>query len=47
MKITLENIKKGAVESPRSALKRKNKVEEGGTLGSGVKREYESIEVKA
>jgi hypothetical protein len=33
----LEHRKKVAIDSPRSALKRKNKVE-GGTLGSRVKR---------
>jgi hypothetical protein len=36
---TLENRKKTIVDFPRNALKRKNKVEEGGALGSGVKRE--------
>jgi len=36
---TLVNIKKIVTNSPKSALKRKNKVEEGGALGSGVKRE--------
>jgi hypothetical protein len=43
----LENRKKATIESPRSALKRKNKVEEGGPLGSKVKREHENIEVRA
>ncbi len=33
MQTTLENRKKVIVESPRSALKRMNKVEEGGALG--------------
>jgi hypothetical protein len=35
----LENKKKVATYSPRSVLKRKNKVEEGGASGLGVKRE--------
>jgi len=47
MQTTLENRKKVVVESPRSALKRKNKVEEGGTSGSIFKREQESIETRA
>ncbi len=34
MKTTLENRQKVAIDSPRSVLKRKNKVEEGGALGS-------------
>jgi hypothetical protein len=33
MYIALENKKKAAIDSPRSALKRKNKVKEGRTLG--------------
>jgi len=37
--ITLKNKKKAAIDSPRSALKRKNKVEEGGALGSRMKME--------
>jgi hypothetical protein len=32
----LENIKKVAIESIRSAFKRKNKAEEDGALGLGV-----------
>jgi hypothetical protein len=39
MQTTLKNRKKAATNSPRSVLKKKNKVEEGGALGSGVKRE--------
>jgi hypothetical protein len=39
MEITLENKKKLAAHFPRSALKRKNKVEEGGTSSSIVKKE--------
>jgi hypothetical protein len=35
----LENRKKVVTKSPRCALKRKNKVEEGGALGSKVKKE--------
>jgi septal ring factor EnvC (AmiA/AmiB activator) len=47
MQATLENRKKVVAEFPKSALKRKNKVEEGGVLGSRVKREHESIEIRA
>ncbi len=36
---TLENKKKATTNSLKSALKRKNKVEEGGTSSSRVKRE--------
>jgi hypothetical protein len=36
---TLENKKKATTNSLRSALKRKNKVEEGGTSSSRVNRE--------
>jgi len=39
MQIALENIKKVAIDSLRSALKKKNKVEKGGTLDLGMKRE--------
>ncbi len=39
MKTTLENRQKVAIDSPRSVLKRKNKVEEGGASSLGVKRE--------
>jgi hypothetical protein len=39
MQIMLENRKKIAVDSLRSAVKRKNRVEEGGALGLRVKRE--------
>jgi len=35
----LENKKKATIDFPRSAFKRKNKVEEGGILGPIVKRE--------
>jgi hypothetical protein len=42
MHATLENIRKVATKFPRSVLKRKNKVEEGGTLGSRVKKEHET-----
>jgi hypothetical protein len=41
MQTTLKNRKKVAVESPKIVLKRKNRVEEGGTLGSRIKREQE------
>jgi hypothetical protein len=39
MQTTLDNKKKVAADSPRSALKRNNRVEEVGALGLGVKRE--------
>jgi hypothetical protein len=39
MKTTLENKKKVASNSPRSAFKRKNRVEEGGAPSSRVRRE--------
>jgi len=42
MKITLENRKEATIDSPRSALKRKNKVEGGRTLSLRVKREYKT-----
>jgi hypothetical protein len=35
----LENIRKIAVGIPRSALKRRNKVEKGGASGSRTKKE--------
>ncbi len=37
----MDNIKKATSNSPRSALKRNNRVEEGGALGLGVKREHD------
>jgi hypothetical protein len=43
----MENRKKVVANSLKSALKRKNKVEEGGVLGSGMKKEQGSINVKA
>jgi len=42
MKITLENRKEATTNSPRSALKRKNKVEGGGTSSLRMKREYKT-----
>jgi hypothetical protein len=39
MQITLENKKKVTIDFPRSAFKRKNKVEEGRALGLIVKKE--------
>jgi hypothetical protein len=42
MHATLDNRRKVATKSPRNALKRKNKVEEGGALGSRVKKEHET-----
>jgi hypothetical protein len=47
MLTTFENIKKALANSSKSALKRKNKVEEGGALVSRMKREHESIYLKA
>jgi hypothetical protein len=43
----LENKKKARSDSPRSALKKKNKVEEGGVSSAKVKREHESTNVRA
>jgi hypothetical protein len=43
----LENKKKVAIGSPRSALKRKNIVEEGGASNSRVRREQDSTNLKA
>ncbi len=37
--MALENRKKAVANSPKSALKRKNKVEKGGASGLGMKRE--------
>jgi hypothetical protein len=47
MQITLDNRKKATVDSPRSAFKRKNRVEERGTSSSRVKKEHESTNLKA
>ncbi len=47
MQTTLENWKKVTIDSPRSLLKRKYKVEEGGSSSSRVKKEQESIDLKA
>jgi hypothetical protein len=47
MQTTLENRKKAMINSPRSVLKRKNKVEEGEILGSKMKKEHESSEPRA
>jgi hypothetical protein len=44
---TLENKKKTATHFLRSVLKRKNKVEEGGALGSRMKSEQESTNLRA
>ncbi len=46
MQTTLQNKKK-AITDFLSALKRKNRVEEGIFLGLGVKREHESIDLRA
>jgi hypothetical protein len=47
MEITLKMRKKVATDSPRSALKRKNILEEGKASSSRVKREHESTNLKA
>ncbi len=47
MQTTLKNKKKAIANSPRKALKRKNKAEEGGASGLGMKREHESTNLKA
>jgi hypothetical protein len=47
MHTTLENKKKAATDSLRSVFKKKNKVEERGASGLGVKREHESTDVRA
>jgi hypothetical protein len=39
--------KKDTTDSPKSVLNKKNKVEEGGALGFKVKREQESIDIRA
>jgi hypothetical protein len=43
----LENKRKIITKSLRSVLKRKNKIEKGGTLGSSVKKEQESTKARA
>jgi hypothetical protein len=43
----LENRKKVETNSPRNALKKKNKVVEGRASGSRVKGEQESMEARA
>jgi hypothetical protein len=47
MQTTLENKKKAATNSPRNDLKKKNIVEEKGVSSLGVKREHDSIDVRA
>ncbi len=47
MQIALENKKKVITDFPKNVIKRKNIVEEGGTLGSRVKKEDESIYLRA
>ncbi len=47
MQRTMENKKKATTNSPRSAFKRKNIVEERGALGLGEKKEHESTYMKA
>ncbi len=46
MQIALENRKEVAANFPRSNFKKKNRVEEGGALGSRVKNKQENTEVK-
>ncbi len=47
MQTTLKNRKKVVADFPRGALKRKNRVEEGGVSGSGVKKEHENTYLRA
>jgi hypothetical protein len=47
MQATFKNRKKIAAKSPRSVLKKKNRIEEGGALGSRVKKEQESTKPRA
>jgi hypothetical protein len=47
METTLENINKVVIDSLRSVFKRKNKVEERGASSSRMKREHESIDLRA
>ncbi len=47
MQIALKNKKKATIDSPRNVFKRKNKVEEGGASGLRVKREQDSINLRA
>jgi hypothetical protein len=47
MQATLENRRKVVAESQRSALKKKNKVEEGGTSRSRIKKEHEGTKTQA
>ncbi len=46
MHTTLENKKKATRDSLRSALKKKNKVEDKGSLSLGIQREQDNINVK-
>jgi hypothetical protein len=43
---TLENKKETVTHFLRSALKKKNKVEEGGVLGSRMKNKHESTNLR-
>ncbi len=47
MQTTLENKKKVVVDFPKSAFKRKNKVEEGRASSLGVKKEHENTYLRA
>jgi hypothetical protein len=45
--VTLDNRKNNCSILSNKFLKKKNKVEEGGALGSGVKKKYESTYLRA
>jgi hypothetical protein len=47
MQTTLEIRKKAIADSPRNALKRKNKVDQRGTSGLRMKKELKTTSVKA
>jgi hypothetical protein len=47
MWITLENRKKVAADSLRSAFMKKNKVEERGASGSRMKKEHDNTDLRA
>ncbi len=47
MQTTLENKKKVVTNFPISALKKNNKIEEGGASCSNVKKEQDIIDVRA
>jgi hypothetical protein len=47
MQATLENRRKATIEPPRNALKRKNKVKEGGTSRSRDEKKQEGTKAWA